>query len=89
MPRTTLEIDGPVLRDVRRIQKRQGKSLGRTVSDLLSQAIAAERARSTAMDFRWISRPMQARVKLRDKEALRIATGDGVRETVSGKRRKS
>lgn len=89
MPRTTLKIDGPVLRDVRRIQKRQGKSLGRTVSDLLSKAIAAEKAGATAPTFRWISRPMRARVNLLDKEALRIATGDGIRETVSRHRRKS
>jgi len=80
MPRTTLKIDGPVLRDVRRIQKKQGKSLGSTVSDLLSRAIAAEKSGSPAPAFRWISRPMRARVNLLDKEAVRIATGEGTRK---------
>ena len=89
MPRTTLKIDGPVLRDVRRIQKKQGKSLGRTVSDLLSQAIAAEKSGPTAPPFRWISRPMRARVNLLDKEAIRIATKESVDKTAPSGRRKS
>jgi hypothetical protein len=89
MPRTTLKIDGPVLRDVRRIQKKQGKSLGRTVSDLLSQAIAAEKSGSAAPAFRWISRPMRARVNLIDKEAVRIATGEGASKVVPRRGRKS
>lgn len=89
MPRTTLEIDGPVLRDVRRIQKKQGKSLGRTVSGLLSRAIAAEKSGSAAPAFRWISRPMRARVNLLDKEAVRIATGEGASDAIPRGRRKS
>jgi hypothetical protein len=89
MPRTTLEIDGTVLRDVRRIQKKQGKSLGRTVSDLLSHAIAAEKSGSAAPAFRWISRPMRARVDLLDKEAVRIATGESARKVVPRRGRKS
>ncbi len=71
MPRTTLNIDGPILRDLKRIQKKEKKSLGRLVSDLLAWAI---RARKTTehepIPFTWNSRRMDARVNLADKEAI-------------------
>jgi hypothetical protein len=41
--RTTLDIDDPILRDLKRLQQREGKSLGRLVSDLLAQSLAAQR----------------------------------------------
>lgn len=71
MPRTTLDIDTPILRDLKRLQKREGKSLGRLVSDLLAQALHHPDARPPVpLSFRWISRSMRARVDLADKEAL-------------------
>ena len=74
MPRTTLDIDAPILRDLKRLQKRERKSLGRLVSDLLAQTL---RPRGTVppggRKFIWISRPMGARVDLADKEAVRAA----------------
>jgi hypothetical protein len=79
MPRTTVDIDGPVLEDLKRIQKREGKSLGRTVSDLLGEAIArygGKRRKPAKLD--WISRPMKARVDLADKEAVRAAADAGL-----------
>ena len=36
--RTTLDIDDPVLRELKELQTREGKSLGRLVSDLLARA---------------------------------------------------
>jgi hypothetical protein len=79
MPRTTVDIDGPVLEDLKRIQERDGKSLGRTASDLLAEAISryGDRKRKPA-PFRWISRPMKARVDLADKEAVRAAADQGL-----------
>ena len=41
--RTTIDIDDPILKDLKRLQKREGKSLGRLVSDLLAQALANSR----------------------------------------------
>jgi hypothetical protein len=78
MPRTTVDIDGPVLDDLKRIQKREGKSLGRTTSDLLAEAIShyGEKRRKPPA-FRWISRPMRARIDLADKEAVRAAADAG------------
>ena len=72
MPRTTVNIDAPVLRDLKRLQKRQGKPLGRLVSDLLAQALRHDdTAAPPRPAFRWISRAMGARVDVSDKETLR------------------
>jgi len=70
--RTTVDIDDPILKDLKRLQRREGKSLGRLISDLLAQALAAQERRSQrpAPTFRWIARPMRARVDLADKHAL-------------------
>ena len=70
MPRTTIDIDAPIVRDLKRLQKREGKSLGRLVSDLLAQALGARGARRTTPGFAWTTRRMQARVDLADKEAV-------------------
>lgn len=76
--RTTIDIDDPILRDLKRLQQREGKSLGRLVSDLLAQSLATERTgRALAPHFEWISRPMMARVDLSDKHALLDAMDEG------------
>ena len=79
--RTTIDIDDPILKDLKRLQRREGKSLGRLVSDLLARALAEERrgAPPPAPEFRWISRPMGARVDLSDKDALLDAMDDAGR----------
>jgi mRNA-degrading endonuclease RelE of RelBE toxin-antitoxin system len=41
--RTTIDIDDPILKDVKRLQKREGTSLGRLVSDLLAESLARRR----------------------------------------------
>jgi len=70
--RTTIDIDDPILKEVKRLQQREGKSLGRLVSDLLAQSLAATkgRAASEVPAFRWVSKPMQARIDLGDKHAV-------------------
>jgi hypothetical protein len=69
--RTTLDIDAPVLRDLKRLQDREGQSLGRLASDLLAQALA-ERRRPTAAakPFRWATSNMGVRVDLADSGAV-------------------
>ncbi len=72
MPRTTLNLDAPILRDLRRLQKREGKSLGRLVSDLLAQALHHGRSDQTpGPEFHWHSQRLGSRVDLGDKEAIR------------------
>ena len=69
--RTTLSIDTPILDAVKRIQQEEGTSLGRTVTRLLSEALAS-RGESSREPERlvWISRPMGAQVDLADREAV-------------------
>lgn len=75
MARMTLDIDTPVLQDLKRLQERVRKPLGRLVTDLLSEALTRHRAaeEQRPAEFRWRSRPMQARVDLADKEAVHAA----------------
>ena len=69
--RTTLDIDDPILADLKRLRKREGKSLGRLVSDLLAQSLAAPHAAVRKPPaLKWITQPMGARVDLSDREAL-------------------
>ena len=75
--RTTIDIDDPILKDLKRLQRREGKSLGRLVSDLLAQALATRRrAPPPPPPFRWLAKPMRARVDLSDKHALLDAMDD-------------
>lgn len=72
--RTTIDIDDPILRDLKRLQQREGKSLGRLVSDLLAQSLATRRDGQPApATFQWASQSMLPLVDLRDKHALHDA----------------
>ncbi len=78
MPRTTVNIDSPILKDLKRLQKKEGKSLGRLISELLARALAdLPVGKSEPREFRWTTRPMRARVDLADKEAVRAALEGG------------
>lgn len=72
--RTTLDIDGPVLRELKQLQKKEKKALGAIVSDLLAEALGRRRARPVKRAaFAWTTRAMHARVDLADKDALYAA----------------
>jgi hypothetical protein len=72
--RTTINIDAPILKELKKLMKKEGKSLGRLVSDLLAQALQLRKAsRPRPRQNRWISRDMGARINLDDKEALYAA----------------
>ena len=72
--RTTVDIDDPVLKDLKKIQQKEGKSLGRLISDLLAQALGERKSpKASAKPARWISKAMGARVDLADHEALNAA----------------
>ena len=77
MARTTIDIDTPILKDLKRLQRREQKSLGRLVSDLLADALARQRsAPPTDHDFRWSSQPMKPLIDIADKEAVYAALDD-------------
>jgi hypothetical protein len=75
MTRTTIDIDPAVMRQLKELKGREGKTLGRLVSELLAVALRREQEPSTR-SFQWTSRPMRARVDLDDKEAVRRALED-------------
>lgn len=69
--RTTLDIDDPVLRELKRLQMKEGKSLGRLVSDLLARALKEDATHGAAASpSQWIAKPMGARINLSDKDAV-------------------
>ena len=71
MARTTLDIETPILKELKQIRKEEGGSLGGLVSRLLADAIARRKRGSEASpSFRWNSQAMGARVDLADKEAV-------------------
>ena len=71
--RTTLDIDDPILREVKAIHEREGRSIGAIVSELLAEALARRRPSRARPSFRWISREMKSLVDLADKEAVYAA----------------
>jgi hypothetical protein len=69
--RTTVDIDAPVLSDLKRLQEREGKSLGRLVSELLAEAIGRRRnPAGKRIPLQWNTTPGEAMVDFADKEAL-------------------
>jgi hypothetical protein len=75
MPRTTIDIDAAVLRELKRRQRRDGKTMGRLVSELLTSALGKS-VREERAPFHWTAGPLGIHVDLEDKEAVRRALGD-------------
>jgi hypothetical protein len=71
--RTTLDIDAPILREVKALHEKEGRSMGAVVSELLAEALARRRSTRVKPSFRWTSRNMESRVDLSDKEAVHAA----------------
>lgn len=70
MARTTVDIDTPILKELKALQKTDTRSLGQIVSQLLAEALAGRRRKREPIRFKWTSQPMRALVDLKDKEAL-------------------
>jgi hypothetical protein len=71
--RTTLDIDAPILREVKALHEREGRSMGAVVSELLAEALARRRSTRARPSFRWTSREMTLLIDLSDKEAVYAA----------------
>lgn len=69
MPRTTIDLDGSVLRELKARQAREHKTLGQLASELLAQALSAQPLES-AHTFEWVAQDMAARVDIADKEVV-------------------
>ncbi len=80
MSRTTVDIEDPILDEVKRYAAAEGLSLGKAVSQLLAEALASHRIpKNGGSSFRWRTAAMGARVDLADKEALYSALEEGGR----------
>jgi hypothetical protein len=77
--RTTLDIDAPILREVKALHAREGRSMGAIVSELLAEELARRRSPRATPSLRWTSRNMKSRVDLSDKEAVYAALDPGPR----------
>jgi hypothetical protein len=76
MARTTIDIETTILEEIKQLQKKEGRSLGRIVSQLLAEALGNKKTKTKNLQLRWTSRPMKALIDLSDKETLyRILDG--------------
>ena len=67
--RTTLDIEDTILKELKKVQQRDGGTLGHIVSRLLAEALSSE-PRPVVPPLEWVSRPMKALVDLADKEMV-------------------
>lgn len=72
MPRTTMNIDASVLRELKARQRREGKSISQLASELLARALD-EAEGDAPHALHWIDGPLRPTVDLDDKEAVRRA----------------
>ena len=70
MARTTVDIDASVLRELKRRQARERKTLGQLVSELLAKAMASEDETTGAPPLTWVAKDLEPRVDVEDKDAL-------------------
>lgn len=71
--RTTLDIDKPILDELKRLGKSRKKTMGRLVSELLATSLKQEsgkNAPNSEKAFHWNARSMGALVDIEDKDAL-------------------
>ncbi len=69
MPRTTIDIDASVLKELKRRKQRDGKTVGQLVSELLAAALAGREV-PRVEPAPWIAKDLRPRMDLEDKEAL-------------------
>lgn len=68
--RITINIATPILEELKRIQRKEGGTLGELVARLLAERLQTRPADLTDSGFDRVSRSMRARVDLTDKEAV-------------------
>lgn len=73
MTRTTLDIEEPILEELRELQRKEGRSIGRLASELLAEGLAARKThrKRGAPKLNWVTKAMgPALVDIDDKHAL-------------------
>jgi hypothetical protein len=75
MARTTIALDDLILAELKARARRERKSLGQLVSELVAETLKSDQ-HDPRPEFRWVTKPMDAKVDLEDKERVQ-ATLDG------------
>lgn len=72
--RTTLDIEAPILKELKIFSKQHNFSLGKAVTSLLAEALSAHKAKTKKKSppkFKWYSRDMgPAKIDILDKDTL-------------------
>lgn len=69
--RTTIDLEMPVLEELKKAQQEEGVSLGKLASRLLADALAFRRKKTTKPpQFSWSTARMGALIDLGDKDAV-------------------
>ena len=71
--RTTIDIDKPILDELKRLGKSKKKTVSSLVSELLATSLKElgnKHSSESKPPFSWNSRPMKALVDIEDKETL-------------------
>lgn len=86
--RTTLDIDPPILKELRKVAKRRGVSMGRAASEILGRALREQADATERREFVWHSAPLRAPFDYADKEAVAGALEEKTPVEVREKRRR-
>jgi hypothetical protein len=77
MPRTTLDLDPSIIRELKRRAEREGKSMGQVASEALARSLDRGAPTAAAGAFRWIAADLgRPRIDLEDKEAVQAILDD-------------
>ncbi|MBI3969965.1 MAG: hypothetical protein HY332_01640 [Chloroflexi bacterium] len=84
MPRTTVDIEAPILRELKALGQRERRPLGKLISVLVAEALARRNERRPAPPrLAWISKPMHATVDWTDTDALEAILEQDDREKLA------
>ena len=64
MAPTTTNIENSVLKEVKNLQKQDGRSIGRIVSQLLAEVLAQRKNKAKASRFKWRSHRLAEPLKI-------------------------
>jgi hypothetical protein len=69
--RTTLDIEEPILTELRRLAQEQHRPIDKVASDLLAEALEkSEAGTGPSAEFHWHGKQMGAKVDLSDRDAI-------------------
>ena len=77
--RTTIDIEGPILDELKRIKKKTAGTLSEVVNTLLAEGLTRRGSENAAPEIEWFSQPLRGRVDLDNKDAVQALLEDNRR----------